>query len=427
MKKHTANLKLVYPPNENNDAVDGSRLPLSTIDLFCGAGGITEGFHQAGFRCLYANDCMPEAIQTFEENHPSVWADCENIERVKPAEIRMKLKIAKGDLDVLVGGPPCQGFSINAPERFLSDPRNKLFKDYVRFLEEFEPKTFLFENVPGLLSLGDGKVLDRILSEFARLNYHVTVKILFAAHYGVPQERWRLILLGSKLGKISPPEPTHYAVGRANFRGGGGVLTFQPSASNNHKLIPAVTVREAIGDLPRLAMGEGAEIIGYTREKASEYAHSMRNPEGVTYNHFAAKLSRQNYERMRHVKPGGSWRDIPHELLPKGMQRARKSDHTKRYGRLRNDGLAGTVMTKCDPHWGTVFLPDQDRSLTVREAARFQSFPDTYRFLGPRVSQYEQVGNAVPVLMAKAIAKQIRALIEAQGAVPAAEAEAVNG
>ena len=142
------------------------------------------------------------------------------------------------------------------------------------FLKEFEPKTFLFENVPGLLSLGDGKVLDRILSEFVRLDYHVTVKILFAAHYGVPQERWRLILLGSKYGEIAPPEPTHYAAGRANFRGGGGVLTFQLTESDKRRLLPAVTVGEAIGDLPRLAMGEGAETIGYTCEKASEYAHS---------------------------------------------------------------------------------------------------------------------------------------------------------
>jgi DNA (cytosine-5)-methyltransferase 1 len=109
------------------------------------------------------------------------------------------------------------------------------------------------------------------------------------------------------------------------------------------------------------------------------------------------------------------------------MQRARKSDHTKRYGRLHNNGLASTVMTKCDPHWGTVFLPDQDRSLTVREAARFQSFPDTYRFLGPRVSQYEQVGKAVTVLMAKAIARQIRAHLEGHGAVPVALQEAAHG
>lgn len=400
---------------------------LRTIDLFSGAGGITEGFRMAGYECLYANDCMAEAIETFRHNHRQAWADCRNIEDVKPSEIRSALKMAKGELDVLAGGPPCQGFSINAPERFLTDPRNKLFKDYVRFLEEFEPKTFLFENVPGLLSLSDGKVLDRILREFARLNYRVTVKILFAAHYGVPQERWRLILLGSRFGEVAPPEPTHHAAGRANFRGGGGVLTFRPTDPEKRRLLPAVTVGEAIGDLPRLEMGEGAETIGYTAGNVSEYALSMRNPEGVTYNHFAAKLSKQNAERMRYVKPGGSWRDIPHHLLPKGMQRARKSDHTKRYGRLSNERLAGTVMTKCDPHWGTVFLPDQDRSLTVREAARFQSFPDSYKFLGSRVSQYEQVGNAVPVLMAKAIALQIRAHLEAHGAVPAIAAKAAHG
>jgi DNA (cytosine-5)-methyltransferase 1 len=254
----------------------------------------------------------------------------------------------------------------------------------------------------------------------------VSVKILFAAHYGVPQERWRLILLGSRTSAIAPPLPTHYATGRANFRG-GGTLTFQLDRSDEDRLLPAVTVSDAIGDLPRLEMGEGSEVVGYTSAPHSAYARIMRNPEGVTFNHFGARLSKQNVERMKHVKPGGSWRDIPDRLLPKGMQRARRSDHTKRYGRLRNDGLAGTVMTKCDPHWGTVFLPDQERSLTVREAARFQSFPDTYKFLGPRVSQYEQVGNAVPVLMAKAIALQIRAHLEERAAVPAKLPEAANG
>ena len=253
----------------------------------------------------------------------------------------------------------------------------------------------------------------------------MTPKILFAAHYGVPQERWRLILLGSRMSAIAPPAPTHYATGRANFRS-GGTMTFQLDAADRGRLLPAVTVGEAIGDLPRLEIGEGAEMVGYTLPAHSSYARMMRNPDGVTFNHFGAKLAKQNIERMKYVKPGGSWRDIPHKLLPKGMQRARKSDHTKRYGRLRNDGLAGTVMTKCDPHWGTVFLPDQERSLTVREAARFQSFPDTYKFVGPRVSQYEQVGNAVPVLMAKAIALQIRAHLVEQGAVPGSLPEAAN-
>lgn len=380
---------------------------LQTIDLFCGAGGITEGFREAGYTCLYGNDVMPEAIQTFAANHPTAWSDGRDIEDVDPAAVRKRLSLAAGDLDVLVGGPPCQGFSINAPGRFLSDPRNKLFKDYVRFLDEFKPKAFLFENVPGLLSLANGRVFEEIVSEFERLGYHVTEKILFAAHYGVPQERWRLILLGSKSGPIEPPAPTHFAVGRANFRGGRSHI-FQLQPGDRGRLLPAVTVGEAIGDLPRMKIGEGAEMVSYTKPAQSAYAKLMRNPEGFTFNHFGARLSKQNIERMKYVKPGGSWRDIPHHLLPKGMQRARKSDHTKRYGRLRNDGLAGTVMTKCDPHWGSVFLPDQDRSLSVREAARFQSFPDTYRFLGPRVSQYEQVGNAVPVLMARAIANAIR-------------------
>lgn len=378
----------------------------TTVDLFCGAGGITEGFRQAGYRCLYGNDCMPEAIETFSYNHPEAWCDDRDIAEIDAASVRERLALRKGDLDVLVGGPPCQGFSINAPERFLHDPRNRLFKDYLRFVEELEPKTFLFENVPGLLSLAEGRIFDQIMREFRSLGYIVTAKILFAAHYGVPQERWRLILVGSRFSQIQVPKPTHYATGRANFRG-GKTLTYQLSENDKTILEPFVSVSEAIEDLPKLCMGEGGEIVRYDQAAQSRYAKCMRNPEGFTYNHFAARLSKQNRERMKYVKPGGSWRDIPEDLLPKGMQRARKSDHTKRYGRLRHKGLAGTVMTKCDPHWGAVFLPDQDRSLTVREAARFQSFPDTYRFLGSRVAQYEQVGNAVPVLMAKAIALEI--------------------
>jgi DNA (cytosine-5)-methyltransferase 1 len=426
MKKAGAQLRLISSRTHPDDRQFSRIQALTTLDLFCGAGGITEGFRQAGYACLYGNDYMVEAIETFACNHPDAWADSRNVEDVDPGEVRSKLSMAKGALDVLVGGPPCQGFSINAPERFLQDPRNKLFKEYIRFLEEFEPKTFVFENVPGLLSLGDGKVFRRVINEFERLGYHVTAKILFAAHYGVPQERWRLILLGSRYAAIDPPAPTHYAKGRANFRG-GGTLTYSSSDADKRRLAPAVTVGEAIGDLPRLEMGEGAEIVGYTVEPHSLYARLMRNPAGVTFNHFGAKLAKQNVERMKYVRPGGSWRDIPHHLLPKGMQRARKSDHTKRYGRLRNDGLASTVMTKCDPHWGAVFLPDQERSLTVREAARFQSFPDTYRFTGPRVSQYEQVGNAVPVLMAKALATQIRSHLEAHGGVSAGSPEIAHG
>jgi len=375
-----------------------------TVDLFCGAGGITEGFRGAGFECLYGNDNNKCAINTFSHNHPEAWADDRSIEDVPESEVRKRLGLKKGKLHALVGGPPCQGFSINAPERFLDDPRNALFRHYLRFLKELEPRTFLFENVPGMLSLAGGRVYGQILKEFSNLGYQTSTKILFAAHYGVPQERWRLIILGSRNGKPPKhPYPTHFANGRTNFAG-GKTMAIRPTQLESTILKPAVTVSDAISDLPRLRIGEGSEEMHYDKAAKSEYAKLMRNGNGKTYNHIAAKLSEINQRRLKYIKPGGSWRQIPFDLLPEGMKRARRSDHTKRYGRLQSNGLAATIMTKCDPHWGPVFLPDQDRSLTVREAARLQSFPDSYRFYGPRVAQYEQVGNAVPVLMARAVA-----------------------
>jgi DNA (cytosine-5)-methyltransferase 1 len=377
------------------------------LDLFCGAGGIAEGFRQAGIECLYGNDIDVDAMATFHLNHPNAIADRRSIESIDPSEVRKQLGLREGQLDALVGGPPCQGFSINAPGRFLDDPRNALFNHYIRFVEEFRPKTLMFENVPGILSIADGGIFEEVMSAIAAHGYQLSAQILFAAHYGVPQERWRVIILGSRDG-YAPlhPLPTHNAFGRANFRG-GRQMTFNPLPLERSFLRPMVTVEQALGDLPPLEVGHGAEEMPYDRKPHSPYAHAMRLGSSTVFNHHAPRLSAQNMERMKYLQPGGSWRDIPHNLLPKGMQAARRSDHTKRYGRLRPDYLAGTVMTKCDPHWGAVFLPDQDRSLTVREAARLQSFPDRYRFLGSRVAQYAQVGNAVPVLLAKAVGKAL--------------------
>jgi DNA (cytosine-5)-methyltransferase 1 len=152
--------------------------PYTTLDLSCGAGGLTEGFREAGFRCMYGNDIMAEAIRSFAHNHPEAIADNRPVEQEEPAEIRARPDLAPGELDVLAGGPPCQGFSINVPERFLDDPRNKLFKHYAKFLAEFRPKTFVFENVPGLLSLADGKVFRQVLRELAKLDYQMEIRIL---------------------------------------------------------------------------------------------------------------------------------------------------------------------------------------------------------------------------------------------------------
>lgn len=383
----------------------------TSLDLFCGAGGITEGFRLAGFRCLYANDFDADAVATFKANHPGAEAVCASVQDLDPSAIRKGLSLARGELNCLVGGPPCTGFSINAPERFLEDPRNQLFRHYLRFVEEFQPETLLLENVPGMLSLSQGHVFEQIVKELQALGYDVASKILFAAHYGVPQERWRLIVLGSRIGPPpAHPLPTHGATGVANFTG-GRKMTYRLTPEDCARLKPKVTIYDALGDLPALAAGEGSEEMPYTLEPHSEYARWIRQDSTCVSSHIAAKLSPVNLDRLKHIKPGGSWRDIPRELLPEGMKRARSSDHTRRYGRLTREGLAGTVMTKMDPHWGAAFHYEQDRTLTAREAARIQSFPDRYQFLGSTVAQYKQIGNAVPVLMARAIAEELLAAI----------------
>jgi DNA (cytosine-5)-methyltransferase 1 len=386
----------------------------TSVDLFCGAGGLTEGFRQAGFHCLLANDFEATAVETFSANHAEARAICAPIEELDPDAERTALGLAIGELDCLVGGSPCQGFSINAPERFLDDPRNSLFRHYVRFLRAFQPKTLVFENVPGMLSLADGHIFRQIGTEFRKLGYELTTHILFAAHYGVPQERHRLIILGSKVGSApEPPAPTHYYVSRTNFTGGSR-MTVRPPAYCAELLPAPPTVHEAIGDLPELIVGAGSDPSTYDRLPHSDFARSMRQGVADLTHHVAPRLAPINLERMKHVPPGGSWRDIPFDLLPSGMRRAKRSDHTRRYGRLHPDRLSGTIMTKVDPHWGAAFHYAQNRTLTVREAARIQSFPDHYKFSGSRVDQYRQVGNAVPVLLARAIAGAIANSLEGQ-------------
>ncbi|MBC8095856.1 MAG: DNA cytosine methyltransferase [Akkermansiaceae bacterium] len=386
----------------------------NTIDLFAGAGGITEGFRQAGFNCLFANDFNANAVETFKLNHPETWATCGPIEEQDPACVRQKLGIRKGELDCMLGGPPCQGFSIYAPDRILDDPRNSMFRHYLRFVDEFAPKSLLIENVPGMLSLGGGRVVETILRELTNRGYKTTCRILLAAHYGVPQNRFRLIFLASLSPGLIHPEPSHFHEARANFSG-GTTLTTRLKPLDALMLEPAVTLRDAISDLPAIKAGGGEEVATYGRKsKLSKFASELRKDSECLYNHTANKLSPINLERLGHIPPGGAWTDIPFELLPAGMKKARRSDHTKRYGRLEWDSLACTMLTKCDPHWGAVFHPDQQRAFSVREAARIQSFPDNYRFIGNKGSQFEQVGNAVPVLLARSIAETMKAHLKAK-------------
>lgn len=383
---------------------------LTSLDLFAGAGGLSEGLREAGFTTLYANEISPRYAQTYAVNHPSTQVDSRDIRKVDARKVRNFLNLKRGELDLIAGGPPCQGFSINAPKRSDEDLRNHLFREYLRFVTEFQPRAVIIENVPGMVSFEGGATLDAILTSLKRLNYDADVRILYAPHYGIPQTRWRTIILGGRNG-LDPtalfPEPLRQAPARVNFTSqfAGKNLVNLPRSS---ELPSHVTVKDAIGDLPSLRNGEIGELVkDYQHPADNPYQHLMRvGSMGVTC-HEAARLSKINLERMAHIPAGGNWTDIPDTLLPRGMRMARRSDHTKRYGRVNPNGLASTILTKCDPHWGAYFHYEQERAFTVREAARIQSFPDTYIFCGSRVEQYEQVGNAVPPLLGAAIGRTI--------------------
>lgn len=369
------------PSRRNQSQYQGT-----VIDLFCGAGGLSEGFRQAGYHVLAGNDFFDAAGETFESTHREAKFLPGPIQQYSAQDFLRAAGLSAGELDVLVGGPPCQGFSVYNHQRGLHDERSSLYREYLRIVDGLRPNWVVLENVTGMTSAGGGSAVTAILKGLGDLGYEVEPKILRAEEYGVPQERRRIVFIGNRLGRIVE-FPTH---------------THGPG------LLPFVTIRDAIGDLPSLRNGDEPGVVSYACEPRNDFQKEMRGGSNSITNHAAARLSKVNLDRLTHIPQGGSWRDIPFELLPDGMKRAKRSDHTKRYGRLSWTGLASTILTKCDPHWGAYFHPQDDRTLTVREAARLQSFPDWFEFKGSRTDQYVQVGNAVPPLLGRAIAKAIQ-------------------
>lgn len=374
-------------------------MPFTAIDLFAGAGGLAEGFRSAGFRCLAANDFDEAAGQTFAQAFPEAKFIPGSIQEIKNSQILDLAGIERGELDVLVGGPPCQAFSVYNHQRGMHDERSGLFREYLRLVKAIMPRAVVMENVTGITSVEDGRAVDEIHYSLRQLGYTVEHRILKAEEFGVPQERRRIFFVGLRDGEaITWPEQTHYGRDAELLLG-------------QHSLDHFVTVWDAIGDLPELKLGEGEEISDYGNPPETNYQRKMRRYSRKLHNHVAPSLGAINVERLAHIPPGGSWRDIPHKLLPPGMKAARRSDHTKRYGRLEKGGLSSTILTKCDLHWGAFIHPSQERTLTVREAARLQSFPDRFRFAGSRVDQYRQVGNAVPPLLAQVVAESVVAML----------------
>lgn len=386
------------------------------VDLFAGAGGFAVGYRKAGWTIVGANDVDAPAGATFRLNFPETVFFEGPVSVLSVEAVLSTCELEPYKLDCLIGGPPCQSFSYNNHKRSADDERAGLFRDYLRIVEGLMPKTIVMENVPGILTIGDGAVIAEIEERLGELGYDVEAKVLAAELYGVPQARRRVFVVASRIGEAASmlPKPTHWLNRLCVDRAGrpierpGGVL----------KRIP--TVWQAISDLPELDNGDGQRSTNYGGKQATtDYQREMRIGSSGLYNHICSKLGNVNLERMKHIPEGGNWRDIPRELLPAGMRRAKLTDHTKRYGRLDQKGLASTLLTKCDPHWGAYIHPTQDRTISVREAARLQGFPDSFEFAGEQISyHFEQIGNAVPVPLARAIGETVALHIEKFSSTP---------
>ena len=342
---------------------------------------------------MAGNDIDEVAGATYRATHLDAEFIPGPIQDLTAARFLRASGLRRGELDCLIGGPPCQAFSVYNHNRGMHDDRSQLFREYLRLVDGLSPKWIVMENVTGILSAGAGEAVQAIVSGLNDLGYRVERRVLKAEEYGVPQERRRVVFLGTRTRNvICWPEKTH---------GDGG--------------LPFVTIRDAISDLPPLGNGESGIPVPYRNKPVSDFQRRMRERSALVLNHSAPKLSAINLERMKHIPPGGSWRDIPVDLLPEGMKRAKRSDHTKRYGRMKWNGLSCTILTKCDVHWGAYIHPAQDRAISVREAARIQSFPDWFQFEGSMTDQYVQIGNAVPPLLGRAIGAAVVGAIIDEG------------
>lgn len=361
------------------------------IDLFCGAGGLSEGFHQAGWKTLAAVDFDEMAATTFRYNHSFTPFFQERIESLKSSTIRNKSDAKKGNVTAVCGGPPCQGFSL-AGQRLATDPRNTLFKEFVRVVKDFEPKVFVFENVAGIKSIQSGKVLDAIIKEFSDIGYICTYRILNAVNYGLPQARPRFILIGRPDSRpLTFPDPTHDA------KNGDRNLLFE-----EHILKPPLNCWDALSDLPKVRQGQGAEEMAHSGSYLNPFQKDRKGYRfpGVIFNHRATRHSSIITERYAAIPEGGNNSQVPERL------------RTKKINVFKLDRNKPARTITCNFRTD-ILHPVYPRGTTVREAARLQSFDDDYRFFGNLtrkakwVTQDDQVGNAVPPLLAKCIAEHI--------------------
>lgn len=344
------------------------------LDLFSGAGGFSFGLEQnKNFICCVATDFNKSALATYSKNMPHAKCICGDITDINIKNLIVN-ESKKSKVNMIVGGPPCQGFSLKGKKLGLNDPRNFLFKEYLSIVEILQPEVFVIENVKSLLSTANGYFKNQIIKEVKNLGYNVSCDVLLASDFGVPQNRQRTIFICCKQKLINLPKPTTKT---------------------------KRTVRDAISDLAYLESGEGKDASEYIYPAQSSYQRLMRKNSTILYNHKASKHKDVAIQKLKLIPP-----ECGKEYLPDDMKGKQVFNST--WGRLKWDEPSPTIDTRFDAcSNGTNNHPFLNRAITPREAARLQSFSDDFIFVGSKVQIRTQIGNAVPPLMAKAIADKI--------------------
>ncbi len=366
------------------------------IDLFCGCGGISVGIQNAGIDVIAGVDIESSYICSFSKNFPDSQSLILNLSLTHPIEFMEKLNICKGELFLLAGGPPCQGFSKNTPrsKRTEESSNNLLIKTYLDYCEALMPKTILIENVAEMKNGFNKCYSDMIYQKLEKIGYNITSLVLNSADFGVPQRRKRAFFLGIKSYKKIPAlYPSHFKLDPDSFL-------------NN----PHISVWEAISDLPSIRHDQHFLNIKYKVEPQNDFQQQMRlfHQSEYVLNHQPKKLREKQFARISMLKPGQGLKDLPDDLKVRG-------GYSGAYGRLTENMIAPTITRWVfHPGSGRWGHPKDARLITIREAARLQSFPDHFEFVGSYVQQAGQLGNSVPPLLAEVIVKHIIKHYEAE-------------
>lgn len=356
---------------------------LTCVDLFSGAGGLSRGFYDAGYDVVLGVDFDDAALKTFKANHGEAEAMKLDLFDHKNIDVIVNyLKDRNISLDVLVGGPPCQGFSVAGP-RDMNDKRNSLYLAMVKLAERLQPQAVILENVPGMIQINDGIGAKRIIEDFSKIGYKMVSKLLYAPDYGIPQIRKRVFFVGLKNSDIEYEFPV-------------------PSVTSEEY----VTCEDAIGDLPALQTEQGEIIYGenvqqYASEPQNEYQERMRANSQDVRNHIGSIPIEKTKKMISLVPEGKNYKALPEEY--RGLYKYHEA-----LTRYHSKKPSLTINTGHRSH----FHYKYNRIPTVRESARLQSFPDDFVFYGNKSQQYKQVGNAVPPMLGYVVAKKLKEYLE---------------